>query len=56
MLDLKLSDQMVAVIMRTLGKQPHDEVRMVIDEIARQVTVQRQPPQDTNVTRLRDGN
>lgn len=55
MLELKLTDQMVAVIMRTLGRQPHDEVRMVIDEIARQINIQRQP-QDNNVTRLRDGN
>jgi hypothetical protein len=54
MLELKLNDQMVMIVMRTLGKQPHDEVRQVIDEIARQINLQRQTPQDGNVTRLRD--
>jgi hypothetical protein len=56
MLELKLPDQMVAIIMRTLGRQPHDDVRQTIDEIARQVNAQRQMPQEGNVTRLRDDN
>lgn len=57
MIELKLSEQMLMVILRCLGKQPHDEVRPVIDEVVRQINSQRQaPPQDDNVTRLRDGN
>ncbi len=56
MIELRLPDQMVMLIMRCLGRQPHDEVRQTIDEMARQINLQRKPEEEANVTRLRDGN
>jgi hypothetical protein len=40
MLKLELHPQMIAIIMRALGAQPHDQVRAVVDEIVRQVRPQ----------------
>lgn len=50
MIELRLPDQAVVAIMQILGKQPHNEVRALIDEITRQINAQRQS-QDGNIAK-----
>lgn len=44
MLKFELPPEMVAVIGKALGAQPHDAVRATIDELQKQINAQQQPP------------